>query len=76
MQMAKMGSKYGQKWPDLGFTNGQLNGQLSVLYFALKWSNLEQKNAWGTCEDIRKINSPTKPRLFQSYERSIHSKLK
>ena len=26
-------------WPDLGFTNGNLNGQLSVLYFALKWSN-------------------------------------
>ena len=43
LQMAKMGSKYGQKWPDLDLTNGQLNGQLSVLYFALKYSNLEQK---------------------------------
>ena len=49
LQMAKMGSKYGQKWPDLGFMNGQMNGQLSVFYFALKWSNLEQKIAWRMC---------------------------
>ena len=61
LQMAKMGSKYGQKWPDLGFANGQLNGQLFVLYSALKRSNLEQKIAWGMCKDIRKINIPTKP---------------
>ena len=49
LQMAKMGSKYGQKWPDLDFTNGHLNGQLSVLYSALKWSNLEKKIAWRMC---------------------------
>ena len=61
LQMAKMGSKYGQKWPDLGFANGQLNGQLFVLYSALKRSNLEQKIAWEMCKDIRKINIPTKP---------------
>ena len=72
LQMAKMGSKYGQKWPDLGFANGQLNGQLFVLYSALKRSNLEQKIAWEMCKDIRKINIPTKPWIFQSYERSIH----
>ena len=32
LQIARMGSKYGRKWPNLGFINGQLNGQLSVLY--------------------------------------------
>ena len=67
------GSKYCRNCPDLGFTNGQLNSQLSVLYFALKWSNLEQKIVWVMCKDIRKINIPTQLWLFQSYERSMRS---
>ena len=42
LQIARMGSKYGQKWPDLDFTNGKLKGQLSDLDYALKWSNFER----------------------------------
>ena len=39
-------------WPEMGrfsFTNGQLNGQLSVLDYALEWSNFDRIIAWGMC---------------------------